>query len=142
MSSTRRDYPNLLGVFFAARPDGVLSAYLFGSHANDRAHRESDIDIAVLLDRRALASKRERFEARLKLTSPLAAAPGTGAIDIVVLNDAPPHLTRRIMTEGIRVFCVDMEADHAARRMALLRAADLEPFLRRARAVKLRAIAR
>jgi predicted nucleotidyltransferase len=29
----------------------VVAAYLFGSHASGRAHRESDVDVGVLLDR-------------------------------------------------------------------------------------------
>ena len=31
---------------------GVTSAYLFGSMANGRAHRESDVDVGLLLDRK------------------------------------------------------------------------------------------
>jgi len=45
------------------------------------------------------------------------------------------------MTQGLRVFCTDVEADHVARRTALSRAADLEPFLRRMRRIKLDALA-
>jgi hypothetical protein len=40
------------------------------------------------------------------------------------------------------VFCVDDEAARAFARDAQLRAADLEPFLRRTRRTKLEAIAR
>jgi hypothetical protein len=46
------------------------------------------------------------------------------------------------MTEGRRLWCADAEADHAARRTALSRAADLEPFLRRMRAIKLDTLVR
>jgi hypothetical protein len=46
------------------------------------------------------------------------------------------------MSNGRRLLVIDAELDHAHRRLTLSRAADLEPFLRRARAVKLRAIAR
>jgi hypothetical protein len=63
-------------------------------------------------------------------------------VDVVVLNDAPPHLVRRIMTEGRRLWCADAQADLAARLTALSRAADLEPFLRRMRAIKLDALVR
>lgn len=48
----------------------------------------------------------------------------------------------RVMTEGRRLWCADAEADHAARLTALSRAADLEPFLRRMRAIKLDALVR
>ena len=63
-------------------------------------------------------------------------------VDLVILNDAPPHLARAIVTTGRRVFCANSEADHAFVRTIMLRAADLEPFLRRARRVKLRALKR
>jgi hypothetical protein len=55
-------------------------------------------------------------------------------VDLVVLNDAPPLLARRIVLEGLRVHCADGEAEHAFRRDVQLRAADLAPFLQRARA--------
>lgn len=120
----------------------VVAAYLFGSHSEGRAHRESDVDVAVLLDRERAASDRDRFEFRVRLTSALIAELRTNAVDVVVLNDAPPGLASRIVTRGRRVFCSDPAAEHAFRRDIQLRAADLEPFLRRARAVKLRAMAR
>jgi hypothetical protein len=64
------------------------------------------------------------------------------AVDVVVLNDAPPQFGRRIVTCGLRVVCADPEADHAFVRDVQLRAADLEPFLRRMRRLKLDAIVR
>jgi predicted nucleotidyltransferase len=123
-------------------PPGIVSAYLFGSHAERRAHRESDVDVGVLLSYERYATQRERFEVRVRLSSLLAAALGTDAVDVVILNDAPPHLARRIVTQGRRVFFADAEGDHAFVRDVQLRAADLEPFLRRTRQVKLGAITR
>jgi hypothetical protein len=52
--------------------------------------------------------------------------------DLVVLNDAPPGLGRQVV-RGRRLLCFDAEADHAFVRDVQLRAADLEPFLRRTR---------
>src|SRR6266850_506691 len=121
----------LEAAFRHAAADDVVSTYLFGSHADDRAHRESDIDVGVLLRRELHPTARERFEARLHLISLLATELGTDRVDVVVLNDAPPHLARRIVTRGRRVACSDPEADHAFVRDVQLRAADLEPFLRR-----------
>jgi len=121
--------------------EGVVSAYLFGSHAEGRAHRESDVDVGVLLDRRALPSARDRFEAGLRLSSRLQSSLGTRSVDLVVLNDAPPGLGRHVV-RGRRLLCVDAEADHAFVRDVQLRAADLEPFLRRTRRLKLQALAR
>lgn len=120
---------------------GLVSAYLFGSVASGRAHRDSDVDVAVLLDRDRLPTSGERFDLRLRLIGPLQSAI-LREVDLVVLNEAPPHLARHIMTEGQRLILNDAEQDHAHLRLTLSRAADLEPFLRRLRAVKLRALAR
>jgi predicted nucleotidyltransferase len=120
---------------------GVVSAYLFGSVARGREHRDSDIDIAVLLDWAAYPTARARFERRLRLIGELEAAlRGERTVDLLILNDAPPHLAREVVTRGRRVHGTGDGVDHAFRRTAMLRAADLEPFLRRARLVKLRAL--
>lgn len=124
------------------RGEGLVSAYLFGSHAEGRAHRESDVDVAVLLDRLALPGSRERFEAGLRLASRLQDALSNRDIDLVVLNDAPPGLGRHVVGRGRRLLAFDREADHAFVRDVQLRAADLEPFLRRARDLKIQALAR
>lgn len=121
--------------------DGLVSAYLFGSVASGRAHRESDVDVGVLFDRRKCPTAGERFDVRLKMIGPLQSVLGRD-VDLVVLNDAPPQLARHIMTMGRRLVVKDAERDHAHLRVTLSRAADLEPFLRRLRAVKLRALAR
>jgi predicted nucleotidyltransferase len=122
--------------------EAVVSAYLFGSHAEDRAHRESDVDLGILFDRRALPGARDRFEAGLRLSSHLQSSLATRGIDLVVLNDAPPGLGRHVVSRGRRLLCVDAGGDHAFVRDVQLRAADLEPFLRRARRLKLQALTR
>jgi predicted nucleotidyltransferase len=54
--------------YFAERPElGVAAVYLFGSHAEGRAHRESDIDLGVLLDWQRYPTREERFDARVSL---------------------------------------------------------------------------
>lgn len=120
---------------------GIVSVYLFGSHAEGRAHRESDVDVAVLLRHVRYPTAAARFDERLRLSGILQAALGTRAVDVVVLNDVPPQFGRRIVTTGLRLICTDLEADHAFVRDVQLRAADLEPFLRRMRRLKLDAIA-
>ena len=121
---------------------GIVSVYLFGSHAEGRAHRESDVDVAILLRRDAYPSARDRFDERIRLSGVLQAALRMRAVDVVVLNDVPPQFGRRIVTTGRRSVCTDPEADHAFVRDVQLRAADLEPFLRRMRRLKLDAIGR
>jgi hypothetical protein len=46
------------------------------------------------------------------------------------------------VTTGRRIYCSDPDLDHAFVRDVQLRAADLEPFLRRTRARKLASLAR
>ena len=121
--------------------DGLISAYLFGSVAEQRTHRESDVDVAVLLDWDQYPTSRERFDARLRLIGCLEGVGGR-TVDLVILNDAPPQLARHIMTTGRRLLLIDADRDRAQLRTTLSRAADLEPFLQRSRATKLSALAR
>jgi len=132
-----------LGTFFrkSGQP-GWVSAYLFGSVAENRAHAESDIDVGVLLRRDKYPTATDRFRARVELSASLARELKHDPVDVVILNDAPPLLGRRIVTTGTRVFCADQEEDHAFVRDVQLRAADLEPFLRRTARLKLNAILR
>ena len=132
-----------LGRFFEERADpGIVSAYLFGSHAEGRVHRESDVDVAVLLDWAAYPSSDERFDARVRLTSELIGALHHNEVDLIVLNDIPPTLGRKVVRDGVRVFCANAELDHAYARDARLRAADLDVWLRRVRRLTLEAILR
>ena len=131
----------LQGAFQRAQHPGVVAAFLFGSHARGAAHRDSDIDVGVLLDRRQFPDRRARFAVRLRLTGWLIAATHCNQVDVVVLNDAPPLLSRHIVTRGERLFCADEATMHAFYRDALLRAADIEPFLRRMAKIKLAALA-
>jgi predicted nucleotidyltransferase len=120
--------------FFAPpAPVGVAAAYLFGSLAEGRGHRESDVDVAVLFDWASFPTARERFAARLRLAGELIAATHCNDVDLVVLNDAPPLFARRIVLEGERLVVADREIEHAFRRDVQLKAADLAPFLERAR---------
>lgn len=128
--------------FFSSRPElGVTSVYLFGSHAENRAHRESDIDLAVLLDRKRYPTDRDRFGARVNLGSELIGILHHNEIDLVILNDAPPLFGRHILQTGVPLFVGDPGADEEFFRILQLRAADLEPWLRKIRRMRLEALA-
>lgn len=131
----------IVAVLSADSSLGCVSAYLFGSAASGREHRESDVDVAVLLSYARHSTPADRFDVRLRLATRLGAALGRD-VDLVILNDAPPQFARRILTEGRCVAMYDDAGDRAFRRTALSRAADIEPFLRRAREVKLSALGR
>ena len=138
----------LSGQRFAAAVEGVkerpglVSLYLFGSEAAGSAHRDSDVDLGALLDWAAFPGARERFEERLALAARLSEALPGRTVDLLVLNDTPPLLARRIVTEGRRLHCADREADRRFVRDVQLRAADLLPFLGRTRRLKLTALKR
>jgi predicted nucleotidyltransferase len=136
--------PDLLATIASAvraSVPGVVSVYLFGSAAEARTHRDSDVDVAILMSHDLAPRAADRFEARLAAVTRLRAALGRDA-DVVMLNDAPPQLARRILTDGQRVLIEHADKDSAFRRVVLSRAADLEPFLRRMRRIKLAALAR
>ena len=145
-SGATRPFPDAVAVASAlaaaiAEADGidVASAWLFGSTARGRAHRESDVDVAVLLCWGSHRSRSERFEAGILLAGRLQARLGR-SVDLLVLNDAPPLLGRAVVTGGVRLLLRDPALDHAYVRDVQLRAADLEPWLRRLRARKLEAL--
>lgn len=125
-------HSGLRRVLHAAPVPGVVSVYLFGSVAEGRAHRESDLDVGVLLDRFRYPDAASRFEAQVQLRRYLSPSSVGREVDLVVLNDASPLLARRIVA-GERIHCADLGLDHAFRRDTQLRAADLEPFLQKMR---------
>ena len=70
----------------------VLFALLFGSRASGRARPDSDTDLGIFLSPDLTAQ--ERWEARLRIQADLEIL---GAVDVVVLNDAPPLLAHRAL---------------------------------------------
>lgn len=126
------DLRDLLKRYFeTARHAAVVAAYLYGSYAEGRAHRESDLDVGVVLDARL--SPAERFELRVRLIGEVIGALHFNEVDLIVLNDALPLLAARVVREGVPVYVGDPEGDHAFRRDIQLRAADLAPFIERYR---------
>ncbi len=107
--------------------DEVLEAYLFGSRASGRAQAHSDIDIAVFVGERALS--RQDYGYAAQLTTHLMAALGSNAIDVVVLNRAPPLLYHRVLRDGRRIFARDLRATTTREGYALSRYCDFVPQL-------------
>ncbi len=126
--------------FRDTREPAVVTAWLFGSHGESRAHAESDVDVGVLLDRRLVPGASQRFDLRVRLPSALIHALGNNDVDLVVLNDAPPLLARRIIRAGTELFCRVRDLDRGFRRDVQIRAADLAPYLARYRRMTLDAL--
>lgn len=103
----------------------ILEAYLFGSRARGGAHRRSDVDVAVYIDEaRAEAG---RFGYQAELTTHLMDALGMNAVDVVVLNRAPPLLYHRVLRDGVRLLSRDLRATTTRAGQALSRYFDFLP---------------
>ena len=89
----------------------VVAAYLFGSQATGRTGPLSDVDVAVWL-----AREEHGLRTHLELASLAAGALGTDAVDLVVLDDAGPLLTQRVLEDG--VLLVDRDPVERVRRHA------------------------
>ena len=133
------DIASRLASFFSGR-QGVHAAWLFGSHAVGRSHRESDVDVGVLLEHARYPSPGTRFDARVRMTSDVIALLHVNEVDLVVLNDAPPRFACHVVMQGRCVHRANTEAERAFRRDVQLRAADIAPFLDRMDRLKMEAL--
>jgi len=80
------------------KKQGVILAYLYGSYARGDQTSESDVDIAVLIDKRI---KKEKYlEKTLKLSSLFNQLYPDNEIGILILNQAPPLLKHNVVIEG------------------------------------------
>jgi predicted nucleotidyltransferase len=120
---------------------GVVSAHLFGSESRGQAHRDSDIDVAVVLDRTQHPRPEDRFELRLRLMADLQVATHR-TIDLIILNDVPPLLARHVLLDGVLLFAKQPDTLRTFSRTTLSRAADLQPFIDRSRRALLETLAR
>jgi uncharacterized protein len=118
----------------------VQAALLFGSRAIGRARTDSDIDVAVLLDRTRTPddpSARTR-----RLLGALALELAADRIDLVVLNEAPPALAFQILKYGKVAFERERSFLHRLRVRVYSQHSDFEPTERFFREqVKRRALA-
>lgn len=77
---------------------GVVLAYLFGSQAEGKARRSSDVDIAVLLP--PATPRKKYFDVRLSLINELTDVFHRNDVDVVVLNEATALLAREVVRHG------------------------------------------
>lgn len=89
----------------------VLFAYLYGSLARDVPHQRSDVDVAIYLDPEA-TDESGRGDGGLAFLGALvssihAALPGDRELDVVILQDAPPLLSERILRHGTLILSRD-----------------------------------
>ncbi len=83
---------------FAAEDD-VVAAYLFGSQARGQAGPLSDVDLGAWLD--PALDRDRRWKRQLDLIGLGTGTLRTNEVQVIVLNDAPPLLTHRVLRDGI-----------------------------------------
>lgn len=116
----------------------VQAALLFGSQATGKARADSDVDVAVLLSREAIAGTAGLRRLVGALTEEIAA----DRLDVVILNGAPPALAFQVLKYGVVAFDRDVRSLHRFRVRTYSAHADYEPVERFFRDVtKRRAIA-
>jgi hypothetical protein len=109
-----------------ARRKGIVALYLFGSVVQGRATQLSDVDIAVLLPH---ASAANLFEKRLQMIVDLMEILNEDDVDLVILNEAPPLLCHRIITEGELVHSCDEKERVRFEARKVLEYLDFKPIL-------------
>ena len=124
----------------------VIGLGVIGRRMLEQTARRQDLRVVSAWDLGAEARARAQADfPGLALAADAEAAIAAPGVDIVYVGTPPGvHRQYSLMAarHGRRVFCADGEADHAFVRDAQLRAADIEPFIRRARRTTLVALQR
>ncbi|MFQ5674947.1 MAG: nucleotidyltransferase domain-containing protein, partial [bacterium] len=93
----KQEIRNSLGAFFHTR-DEVLLAYIFGSVAQSRQNKLSDVDIAILVKRDRLEKlNRQKFGYQVSIMTDLMGVLHRSDIDMVILNRATPLLAHEVV---------------------------------------------
>ncbi len=87
------------------KKNNIKVVILFGSHAQGKFHKDSDIDIAVLMDRRKTSkNKLEISRLRLKILKDFCSFLETDKIDLIMLNQVSPLLKYEVARTGLLVY--------------------------------------
>ena len=101
------------------------------ARGDDQGH--SDVDVAVYVDPARLLDSAFGFAA--ELTADLETTLGSVAVDVVILNHAPPLLYHRVLRDGVRLLTRNAAATTTREGQALSRFCDFVPHLRKIDAV-------
>jgi len=108
--------------------DGAIAAvYLFGSVARGTATGMSDVDIGILFHSSIDASR--YFDLRLEYLSRIMTILRTEKMDVVILNQAPLHLSYEVVSHGNLLIDRDPRQRAAFEANRIGRYLDFKPFL-------------
>jgi len=116
---------NILKKYFRNKPEIVVS-YLFGSYAKNQSNSLSDIDIALLLNKKI--EKEGELIYKAKLIADLMSVLKTNLVDVVCLNSAPPLLAHRVIRDGIIIDSKDEKARIFFETLSLNQYIDTKPL--------------
>lgn len=119
----------------------VRLAWLFGSRARGTERRDSDVDVAVLVDDACVAGAAATKDTLFRVIGAAAGAVRSDLIDLVLLNHAPVLLRHRVLRDGVLLFARSDAERVRFVHGTLTEYLDMEPRLRmftRARVRRLR----
>lgn len=90
-------------------PFPVDVAYVYGSVAYGRTHPFSDVDVAVVLEEKALAgmSPTEQLNLEFRIEQAIEDKAGVKNAEVRIVNRAPAILLGAVACEGKRIYCRD-----------------------------------
>ncbi|MBI4615908.1 MAG: nucleotidyltransferase domain-containing protein [Planctomycetes bacterium] len=91
-----------LAATFSPLP-GIAAVYVFGSVARGNPHRDSDLDLGIVLVRRGEPTHEEYMGLLEAIGRVEHLAPG-GRVDLVFLESAGPLFAHRVLSEGRRIY--------------------------------------
>lgn len=105
---TKEEIKRALGPYFTQRGE-VLLAYLFGSVAQQRVNKLSDIDIALLVDEKKFKQldAQQPYGYKAAVIAHLMGLLHTDEVDLVLLHEATPLLAYQVVKHGLVLFCRD-----------------------------------
>lgn len=109
-----------------AQDQDVEVVYLFGSYSRGEQRILSDIDIAILLKP---GTSSYYFSKKLSLLGRISSILKTDAVDLIILNEAPPVLRYHVLRGGKGLFVRDERILQEFREKAVLEYLDLRPLL-------------
>jgi hypothetical protein len=96
-SALNKDQKNKL------QKEGVVLAYLYGSEARGEAIKESDVDIAILFDKKI--KEDDYLKKIFKISNLFNDVYPSRDIDIAILNQASPLFKQNAIIEGKELYC-------------------------------------
>ena len=102
--------------------ENIIFAYIFGSYVQGKIRTDSDIDIAIYLEKKIDAGT--YLEIKMSLTEAC-----KREIDLIILNDATPLLKHEIYKNNILLFTRDKAVETSYKVKILFEYNDIKRYL-------------